>query len=109
MVGWVLVFSRIESSGLMRQYGRSSIIIKWDCIPAFLPFKVWFAMKSCNFDSKRLCRFSNCDIFDCSSGNVGVCSLFSGGDKFTPHKVVGSHLSLFQIFALKRKGVDVVV
>lgn len=63
-------------------------------------------MKLCCWSGKR-CYRSQCEVFDCSSGNVSVCPYHGNPDgHFLPKKFVGSHLSLIQIWALagKRKG-----
>ena len=58
----------------------------------------------------RICRFSgcfcsrsSCSVFDCVSGNVGVCLQHLNPDGFLlPRRVSGSGLSLLQIWSLKR-------
>ena len=50
-----------------------------------------------------VCHRSSCSIFDCASGNVGVCLRHLNPSGFlVPRRVSGSGLSLLQIWSLKR-------
>jgi len=57
----------------------------------------------------RCWRGGFCSVFDCASGNVSCCSRHGNPDGLHLSRVVKSHVSLIQILALVKKGVDVVV
>lgn len=44
-------------------------------------------MKMCKYFPDKRCYHSSCSIFNPVSGKVVLCSLFRGGDRFTPRKV----------------------
>jgi hypothetical protein len=61
-------------------------------------------MKLCPWHIGRRCYVSSCSLFYLSSGDVGCCPAHGNPDGyFMPKKVVGSHLSIIQIWASSRK------
>lgn len=51
--------------------------------------------KRCRYHPEKRCYRSSCDSLD-SMGNVLVCSLFGGGEKFARRKVGYCRASIFR-------------
>jgi hypothetical protein len=52
--------------------------------------------KHCRFDKTQFCWRKSCDVI-LSSGEVTVCALYRGGDKFASREVSSSHISIFEL------------
>lgn len=61
-------------------------------------------VKRCRFDDTQFCWRSSCDVI-LSSGEVSVCSLFRGGDKFSPRSVSPNQVSIFKLLKGRDKHV----
>lgn len=63
-------------------------------------------MKCQNCSRLRLCSNASCDLID-DRGNIDVCSFHVNPDgRFTPRRS-GFHRTMMEIFALKRRGLEV--
>ena len=64
-------------------------------------------VKMCRFYPDKRCYHSSCDLIS-PSGDVEICSLYRGGNKFRERRVGGSPVSIFNLLdgrvERRRKG-----